>query len=259
MNLSIVILIKNEERHLPRLLENIALLKANILVVDSESSDRSIEICREFGVEVIVLPWLGNQAKQFNWILDNYKFKTDWILRLDADEYLLHETQKELLDFFKSPNIHKYDAVSMNRRHIFQGAWLKHGTYPTPIIRLFRFGKARYPQDSIMDEHLEVEEKKVYYFQGDFVDHSLLSLEEWKRKHVEYAMREANMISIGQIHPKKVKYYQLPRYLRPWILFFYNFIIKQGFRNGKAGFIWHLNRDIIYRTLIDYLINEKQK
>ena len=110
LDLTVIILTYNEEIHIRRCLENVCPIAKKVIVVDSPSTDRTQEICREFdNVKVVVHKYPGNQAEQFNWALDNLKIKTEWILRLDADEYLMPELVEELKE--KLPKIDK-DEVS---------------------------------------------------------------------------------------------------------------------------------------------------
>ncbi|MCF0187788.1 MAG: glycosyltransferase, partial [Bacteroidaceae bacterium] len=97
LDLTTIILTYNEEIHIRRCLENVCPFSKRVIVVDSPSTDRTVEICREFpNVEVVVHTYPGNQAEQFNWALDNLPIDTEWILRLDADEYLFPELVAEL-------------------------------------------------------------------------------------------------------------------------------------------------------------------
>lgn len=97
LNLTTIILTYNEEIHIRRCLENVCPFSEKVIVVDSPSTDKTADICREFdNVEVIVHKYPGNQTEQFNWALDNINIETEWILRLDADEYLLPELNEEL-------------------------------------------------------------------------------------------------------------------------------------------------------------------
>lgn len=97
LDLSVIILTYNEEIHIRRCLENVTPLAKEVFVVDCFSTDKTVEIAREYGqVKVIQHQWPGNQAEQFNWALDNLPIQTEWILRLDADEYLLPALVEEL-------------------------------------------------------------------------------------------------------------------------------------------------------------------
>lgn len=97
LDLSVIILTYNEEIHIRRCLENVTPLAKEVFVVDCFSTDKTVEIAREYEqVKVVQHQWPGNQAEQFNWALDNLPIQTEWILRLDADEYLLPALVEEL-------------------------------------------------------------------------------------------------------------------------------------------------------------------
>ena len=96
-DLAVIILQKNEKLHIKRCLEKLApLAPRQIFVVDCFSTDGSDKIAAEMGASVVYHDWPGNQATQFNWALDNLTIEANWILRLDADEYLYPETIDEL-------------------------------------------------------------------------------------------------------------------------------------------------------------------
>src|SRR5699024_4520723 len=95
-DITVIILTYNEEIHIRRCLENVTKFASKVYIVDCFSSDRTVEIAKEFGAEVVEHEWPGNQAEQFNWALENLSFSTKWVLRLDADEYLQPELVKEL-------------------------------------------------------------------------------------------------------------------------------------------------------------------
>ena len=226
-DISVIILTKDEKLHIGRCLERIAALSPRqIFVVDCFSTDGTQDIVANFGktgqtyfpkisVSVVEHEWPGNQALQFNWALDNLPIETKWILRIDADEWLAPELIAEIQN--KLPLLDEdVDGVVLKRRHYFGGRWVKRGTYPTRILRLFRAGRARYADDMVMDEHLVVNGKTVE-FDNDFVDEPLISFEDWKGKHRGYAKREAqqaieSMKSGVWTDPRKAKYYKLPRY-----------------------------------------------
>ena len=133
--------------------------------------------------------WENNYAKQFNWGLANCSIKTKWILRLDADEYLTDELISELeekLPFLESD----VTGIVFKRRHIFLDRWMKRGTYPVELLRLFQNRKALCEQ-RFMDEHMQLLEGKSVKFCNDFVDHNLNNISWWTAKHNGYAIREA--------------------------------------------------------------------
>lgn len=155
LDLSVVILTKDEELHIARCLDNVDSIAKEIFIIDSYSTDKTIEIASRYPkVKILQNKWINNYAYQFNWGLDNAPITGKWVLRLDADEYLMPELIEELKH--KLPSMSEnVSGISFNRRHIFMDKWMKHGIYPVTLLRLFRNGKGRCEQ-RLMDEHIQI-------------------------------------------------------------------------------------------------------
>lgn len=258
-DISVIILVGREELHIKRCLEKLAPLEPRqVFVVESQKGDRTHEIAAASGATTVWHDYPGNQAEQFNWALDNLNIESKWILRLDADEYLLPGLISEIKRNVTSlPN--DIDGVILKRRHYFAGGWAKHGTYPVKILRLFRTGRGRYAPGQVMDERIEVE-GQVVEFDNDFVDHSLISLDEWRAKHEDYARREARQVIVGEFHdPRKIAYYKMPSYFRAFAYFFIRYFLKGGFLDGYAGWMWNFWQGLWYRWLVDQEIGKLRK
>ena len=250
-DVAIIILVGREERHIGRCLWRLRDLSPwQVFVVESQTGDRTHEIAVAGGAETVFHAYPGNQAEQFNWALDNLTIEAPWILRLDADEYLTDELIEEIKQ--KLPTLPEdVDGVILKRRHYFAGGWAKHGTYPVRILRLFRTGKGRYAPNQVMDERIDVP-GRVIEFDKDFVDHSLISMDEWRAKHRDYARREAQQVVNGEFHdPRKVAYYKLPSYFRALAYFCIRYLLKGGFLDGYAGWMWNFWQGLWYRWLVD--------
>lgn len=263
LNLTGIILAGNEELHLARCLERLMPLGIRqVVVVESLKGDRTAEIAAGLGATVIFHPWPGNQAVQFNWYIDNHKIDTDWVLRIDADEWLTPELIDEIKT--KLPMIpDDVSGVVLKRRHHFAGGWAKHGTYPVRILRLFRTGRARYADDMMMDEHLIVDGRTIE-FENDFVDETLISMDQWREKHRGYAKREAKQAIEGLrtgkwTDPRKAKYYRLPPYFRAVVYFCLRYFVKGGFLDGYAGWMWNFWQGLWYRWIVDREIGRLKK
>ena len=249
--LSVIVLVGREELHIGRCLERLrGLCPQQIFVVESQSGDQTHEIAVAKGALTVFHIYPGNQAEQFNWALDNLKIEAPWILRLDADEYLTDELTEEIKQ--RLPILPgNVEGVVLKRRHYFAGGWAKHGTYPVRILRLFRTGKGRYAPNQLMDERIEVS-GRVIEFENDFVDHSLISMDEWRAKHRDYARREAQQVVNGKFHdPRKIAYYKLPPYFRAFVYFCIRYFLKGGFLDGKTGWMWNFWQGLWYRWIVD--------
>lgn len=279
LDLSVIILTYNEEIHIRRCLDNIAHLAKDIFIIDSFSTDRTLDIAREYpNVHILQNKWENNYAKQLNWGLTNASISTEWTLRLDADEYLLPELIEELKEkLHRQPD--SVSGIVIKRRHIFMGKWMKGGIYPVKLLRLFRNGKGMCEQ-RLMDEHIQLYEGESVEFDNDFCDHNLNDLSWFCHKHVNYAVREAaDLLDIeygitgsaatdmdkeisGQAHDKRLKKHQYakqPLFWRSFAYFLYRYFLKGGWRDGKEGFIFTFIQGWWYRTLVDAKVLEIKK
>lgn len=274
LDISVIILTYNEELHIRRCLENVCPFAKKVYVIDSPSTDNTVEICKEFdNVEVIVHKYPGNQAEQFNWAIDNIQVDTEWILRIDADEYLLRELIDELQE--RIPKMPKnITGIEFKRRHIFMGRWVKHGIYPVIMMRMFRTGYGRYDA-RLMDEHIALKEGESVVFKNDFCDHSLINISDYCKKHINYAEREAceimdelydlsshidKSLTLGnqatKKHKEKSGYNRMPLFLRSYLYFCYRYFLRLGFLDGKEGFLFNFIQGWWYRTMVDAKVLE---
>lgn len=291
LDITTIILTYNEELHIRRCLENVCSFSKRVIVVDSPSNDRTVEIINDFNaslnsqpsafssapVEVVVHKYPGNQAEQFNWALDNIQITTEWVMRMDADEYCSPELISEMRE--KLPLLPKeVGAVVLPLARTFMGRVLKHGIVNgVKMIRLFRYGKARY-EVRLMDEHLEIKEGESVVFEGRFVDDSRLSILDFVRKHNNYSCREAAVLLNSEYHltdekndnsryaeavaakrAQKARYAKLPLFWRALAYFIYRYIFKLGFLDGREGFLWDFFQGLWYRMLVDAKVLEAKK
>lgn len=297
-NISVVILTYNEELNLENCLKGVSNWVSEIFVVDSFSTDKTLGIAKKYGAEIVQHPF-ENQAQQFNWALDNLKIKNDWILRLDADEYLTPELKDEIAQALTDADLTQTNAENsrynsansasglrnsadvngfyIKRRVYFMGRWIKHGSYyPVWFLRLFKKGKARSEQRA-MDEHIVLLEGKAEKLKNDFIDDNKKPLADWIAKHNNYSSREAEEglklatcqklnLSVqltGQAKRKRwVKekfYYRLPIFCRAFLYFIYRYFFRLGFLDGKEGLIFHFLQGCWYRFLVDSKIYELKR
>jgi glycosyltransferase involved in cell wall biosynthesis len=184
--LTVIILTYNEELNLPQALRSVCGWAQQVIVLDSFSTDRTVQIAREFGAEVYQHRF-EDYAKQRNHAL-TLPIRSEWILFLDADEWVPPELQREIAAVIdRNP---PEDGFYIKRRFIWMGRWIRRGYYPTWILRLARRGRVRCEERQV-NEHLIVD-GAVGYLQHDFIHEDRKDLADWIAKHVRYARREAD-------------------------------------------------------------------
>lgn len=301
LDITTIILTYNEEIHIQRCLENVCQFSKRVIVVDSPSTDRTQEIIKSLSpipsplgegdhsgmtedgcrIDLVVHKYPGNQAEQFNWTLDNIQIDTEWVLRVDADEYLTPELINEMHE--KLPTLPaEVSAVVLPLGRAFMGRVLKHGIVNgIKMIRLFRYGKVRYEQ-RLMDEHLKVLEGDTVTFEHKFIDDNRMSIKAFVEKHNNYSSREAALLldaeyklryedenenedgdelaaEVAAKRAQKAKYAKMPLFWRSFAYFVYRYIVKLGFLDGKEGFLWDFFQGFWYRMLVDAKVFECKK
>jgi glycosyltransferase involved in cell wall biosynthesis len=267
-SVSVYILAFNESIHIERAILSALKITPDVYVIDSSSSDDTVSKAKALGAKVFQYDWTSksNFARKLNWTLSNVPFNTTWVIRLDADEYFLDKTISELTERLSLVPSH-IDAVSLNRRFIFLGKWIKRGFYPQLTLRITRNGCVKY-DDTWLDEHVNVPKNKIYHLPLDIVDESLIGINKWTEKHLHYSNLQVieevknSIITDNPGHFGKKKmfryrlYNMLPIFLRPFIYFFYRYFIRLGFMDGSKGFIWAFLQAWWYRMLIDIKLLE---
>jgi glycosyltransferase involved in cell wall biosynthesis len=272
--ISIIILTFNEELNLPYSLESVIELADQVFVVDSFSTDKTLEIAREYGVQVFQNHWL-DWATQRNWALDNLPINNDWVLFLDADERISPELSKEIRDTIEKID-EEISGFYINRRFIFLGRELRHGGFnPNWILRLVRAKKTRIlpaGDSEYFQVQGEVKKLKSYMFHEDKKDISFFI-----NKHNKISLLAANKLFNAEIlsmQKKRIKTVfegkcrvwlkenilnKLPLFLRPFILFIYRYFFNFGFLDGKEGLIFYFLHDFWYPFIVDVKILELRK
>jgi len=276
VNLSVIILTYNEEIHIERCIHSVLPIAKRIYVVDSYSTDRTVEIAKGLGATVVQHPFV-NHAQQLQWAMDVLPIETVWIMRLDADEYLLPALVDEIRQ--KLPLLPQdINGVYLKLRYIFLGRRIRHGAwYPLLLLRIWRNGKGRIEQ-RWMDEHMVLQEGKCLIFKKDFCHHSLHDITRWIEKHNKYATREAIEVlnrkyglfdtddalvlkhARSQAGFKRIIkerfFYRLPMFLGPFLYFSYRYFIRLGFLDGKEGLVYHFLQGFWYRFLVEAKVME---
>lgn len=270
--ISVIILAFNEQLHIERCIRNAQMYAEQVFVVDCYSTDDTADIARRLGAHVVQREWV-NHADQLNWALENLPLETEWVMRLDADEYATEELAAELRERLGDlPS--EVTGIALRRRVVFMGRWIRHGTmYSARLLRVWRRGQA-VCESRWMDEHMQLLAGRSLIFSHDIVDENLNDLTWWTEKHNRYATREA-MELIAQINghgateplasnPHTVRkrwmkdnfYYRLPSFGRAAAYFLYRYLLRGGFLDGTPGLIFHTLQGFWYRFLVDAKVRE---
>ncbi|BAB74876.1 glycosyltransferase family 2 protein [Anabaena sp. FACHB-709] len=259
---SVLIPAKNEQANLPACLDS--LQRADeIFIVDSQSTDKSIEIAKNYGVNLVQFYFNGRWPKKKNWSLDNLPFRNEWVLIVDCDERIPNELWDEIAQVIKTE---EYTGYYLNRRVFFLGKWIRYGgKYPDWNLRLFKHKLGRYENlhtedvpntgDNEVHEHV-VMQGKVGYLKEDMLHEDFRDIYHWLERHNRYSNWEArvyyNLIT-GQDDSDTIganlfgEAVQRKRFLKrvwvrlpfkPLLRFILFYVIRLGFLDGRAGYIY---------------------
>ncbi len=271
--LAVVILTRNEQENLPYALASVIGWAAEVWVVDSLSTDRTVELAREAGAAVVLHEFAG-YAAQRTWALRSLPFRQEWVLFLDADEAVTPALRAELARVLAAPPA-GVAGFAVKRRFVFLGRWLRHGGYyPIWILRVVRHRSARCEERGV-DEHLLVD-GRIARLEHDLLHEDRRSLAGWVERHVRYAeLAAADVLRgwPGEVPPRlrsasqaerarwwyEHVYLRLPLGLRALGYFLYRYVLRGGFLDGREGFIYHALQGFWYRLLIDATILDARR
>jgi glycosyltransferase involved in cell wall biosynthesis len=259
MNLSVVIITFNEEANLGRTLESVKPLvtdgKGEIIVVDSGSTDRTVEIAKSYGAKVFVEEWKG-YAAQKNSAID--RASGEWIFSLDADEKidseLIQELTGQVVDEGSARALSREWCLTMpgsgstellkgmtvgfhiRRKNYFLGRWIRHGGFwPDPKLRLFRRGTGKFEQRAVHeDAKVDGPTRSIQY--GALIHHSYPTLSDYIEHMNRYSSLGAEMVAAKG----KVRFSVINIVVRPLLTFIYNYFLRLGFLDGREGLLLHL-------------------
>lgn len=272
---SVLVITHNEEANIRACLQSVS-WAGEVFVVDSGSTDRTVELARHLGACVWLHPF-ETYAKQRNYALDHLPFSHDWVLALDADERVPSALAKQITKAVSAPDP-GIVGYYLNRRLIFLGQRLDHGgVYPTWILRLFRRDCGRF-ELRILNEHI-ILQGRAGCLSEPFEHVDAHPLSHWIRKHNHYAALQADEYFCGQpqaagksLEPRLLGsqaarkrwirsriWNHLPLLLRPFLLFLRNYVVNLGFLDGKAGLIYHVLWSFWYPFLTDTMVLEKRR
>jgi len=252
MILSVVIITRNEELNLARTLESVKPLvsdgKGEIIIVDSGSTDRTVEIAKSFGAKVFIEQWKG-YAAQKNSAID--KAKGDWILSLDADEEVSDVAQGFILDFLFGSfgsGFSTFDGgIRFLRRNYFMGRWIRQGGfYPDPKLRLFRRGSGFF-ENRLVHEDVSLKAGKArldpwlhWSMHGNsdvcIIHHSYPTLSDY----IDHMNRYSSLGAEMTVADRHRGFSLIDIVVRPAATFIYNYFFRLGFLDGREGLLLHL-------------------
>jgi len=262
--------------HLPRLLQSISDLQAQVFVLDSGSTDRTVAIAESYGA-IVQQHTFENHPKQWHHALTTFAITTPWVICLDADQVVTPELKQRLASF-KSADFSVIDGIYFNRKFIFKNRWIKHGGYfPFYLLKMFRYGVGYSDLQENMDHRMVVPGKTVIWKDGYIIEENFKEndISFWIAKHNRYSdllaqeeVERMQNLRVQSVHPKfngspdertawlKRLWWKTPRYIRPFLYFTHRFVFKLGFLDGRTGRMFHFMQGFWFRMVVDIKIDE---
>ena len=271
VDITVIVPTKNEEKNLAYCLEPIYEWASKVIVVDSNSTDKTAEIAKTYNAEVIPFNYQGGWPKKRQYVLDNYVFTTTWVLLLDADEILTPDSKREIETAINQAEFNGYYLLF---RMEFLGRMLIKSDPGLRKLSLFRAGKGGYEkrfeaQDASMGD-MEVHEHvlvtgKVGTLQKPIIHRNINDLSRFIIKHDEYSNYECRVHTEGAQTDIKENFWgtreERRRYIKkklirnplaPFFYFIYLYIFKGGFLEGMPGFYY-----VLYQCIYLYFVSSK--
>jgi glycosyltransferase involved in cell wall biosynthesis len=269
--ISVIILTFNSEQTIGQTLESARLVSNDIHVVDSYSSDRTLEIAAAHGARIVQHPFVHYGAQR-NWAIDNLPIRHGWQLHLDADEFL----SPQLIAAIATLKVRGYgdaDGFYLPRMTRFLGREIRHGGhYPTWHLRLFRNGAGRC-ESRRYDQHFLLLRGKARRIAAPMIDDNRMSLTEWTQRHNRWSEAEADEIlqptregviqgRLGGTPMERKRalrgmFLRVPLFARAFGFFLYRYVLRLGFLDGVPGLIYNVLQTFWYRFLIDAKLYER--
>lgn len=279
-DLTAIILTYNEEKNIENCINSLKNLAKRVVVVDSGSTDETVNIAKSLGAEVLIHPLKPFlYAKQFLYGMENANINTKWVFRIDADEELTRESAMEIEQLCNENENTDVNGIVVRFEVNFMGQPIRHGgVYPLRKLLVFKYGKGNI-EDRCMDEHCVLWEGRSVEVKHDSLHHDYKGLSAWISKHNNYSDREmmdyfnslnsdaATGLSDENNLDAKARfkrflrwkvYYKLPAGFRAYAYYFYRYYVRGGFLDGKAGKIFCFMQAYWYRFLVDAKIYEHE-
>jgi glycosyltransferase involved in cell wall biosynthesis len=276
--ISVVVMTYNEETNIERCLDSIQGWTGEVFIVDSFSTDRTLEAARRYTTKIFQHEYEGH-PQQWRWALETLPFAYDWIFAVDADFQVTPALWMAIRDALaeKTSGVAGY---YVRHRQVFRGRFLRYGTmYPRYWLRVFRREAIGIDPHDLVDVHFYVD-GRVGRLEHDVIEDNRKEQEMafWVQKQIRFAQRHAleelrrrNGKADTAVRPTifgtpdqrtlwlKDQWYKLPLYVRPFLLFFYRYVLRLGFLDGKEGFLYHFSQALLYRLMVDVRIEELRR
>lgn len=267
-DITAIILTRNEEDFINDCIESIRQVAKRIVVVDSFSEDRTVDIAREAGAEVYQHEFF-NYARQYMYAVEIAAVQTTWILRIDADERLTKKSAEELDRLCEDNQETEVSGIILRFYNVFLNRPMLHGgMYPWKKLSVYKAGKGQI-EDRHMDEHIILNSGKTVEAKEDSEHLAYRGLTFFTNKCNWYSTREAmdyfEQVKVSRKNTsfktrlKMNVYYRLPMGFRSWIYYIYRYYFRLGFLDGKEGKIMAFLHAYWYRFLVDAKIYEHKK
>jgi glycosyltransferase involved in cell wall biosynthesis len=270
MRPTVIVLSFNSEETLAVTLASALEVSDEIFVVDSFSTDGTVELARSLGATAVQHAF-EHYGAQRNWAIDNLPISRPWQLHLDADEWMDNQLVAAIQAL---PEESTHEGYFLPRYLRFLGRVLRHGGMsPTLHLRLFRTGVGRC-EDRRYDQHFLLNRGSSGQLTGSMIDDVRMPLTEWIQRHNRWSDGEvaemAEAETAGRIEPDargnpiqrkrylRKKYDAMPLFIRPFALFLYRYFIRVGFLDGTEGLIFWVLQTFWFRFLVDAKIWEKR-
>lgn len=274
-DLTIIILTYNEERNISDCLNSVLQLPCTIYIVDSGSTDTTLDIINQYSNTTDKIKVVYNQfisySEQRNWAQKNNPFKTKWVFHLDAGERITEDLSIWIKNNFdvNSP----YNGFMFSRQTYFLNRWIKYGGhYPNYHLRLYKteYGKC---EDKAYDQHFVVQGDVKKIPKADIIDIVADDLISFTYAHTRWAVVEAKEILTeqkkGEVQEnivgnpiekkrwlKNNLFQKSPIFVRSISYYLYRYFIKLGFLDGKEGLVFHFLQGFWFRFLVDSIVYE---
>lgn len=274
---TVIVLTHNEEQNITACLESVTGWVGEIYVVDSYSTDSTVEIAKRYTEKIIIHPF-ENYSRQRNWSLDNLPLTYDWVFHIDADERVSPQLRSAIYKMFARDDLADIHGALMPRRTVFMGRSILHGGhYPVFHARLFRRKSGRC-EERLYDQHFVVAGHLVN-LHGDLIDIIASDLTTWTQRHAIWGKLEAQEefdcsmlntdgVIVGRLTGTPIEqrrwlrnsvYHRAPLFIRAFFYFFYRYFLLLGFLDGVEGLIFHFLQGCWFRFYVDSKIWELRR